>query len=325
MIKRYLNRAYDLGFIKPLVPLWLKRNQSKSMILLYHRFDKEGVYPFLDQGGNPNTVPDQFRDDIRLLKSFGAKFKTVSQLLENKDPNSFNIAICIDDGFKSNYETGMDICASEGIPQTIFQCSSMLSGRALIWEHSLYYLFFHPSFGEKLRTEFRSNNLPTDIEKLKFLLHPNRICELLEKATNSSQEIKDELKALAVEIYPSENDLKRFVSTSNELGSHGADHWPRSSITQGEFETQISKSKSVLEKIVNQNIESFSYPFNDYYDQDLVACKRYYNNVFSVEPGFLNNVNQGPVRETLNIPRNTYPGTPKSALRHRRWLLTGRI
>ena len=322
MISRYINRLFDFAFLKPALPLWKARNRGRGLILLYHRINEEGDIPFLDKGLNPFTSPEQFQNDIRQLKTYGAKFVTATQILEEEFSDGFYVAITIDDGFKSNYQVGQDICDSERVPQTIFQCSAMTDQDPLNWEHLLYFLYFHETKSKDFRLFLSKRGAGNGIDAVRKMAHPNQLHRLCIEFVNHIPNLQEQVQELPKYLYPSHEQIKNFATLpTSELGSHGVDHWPRSSISNDDLEIQLVQSKRSLEKVAGTEVTSFSYPFNDYIPEELAQCREHYHHVFSVDPGFINR----PRDTRVSVPRNTYPGTPRSTLRQRRWLLTGHI
>ncbi len=149
------------------------------------------------------------------------------------------------------------------------------------------------------------------------------LTDLDQSLQDYAEEFKKELEGLdeLVEVlYPNRDDLLAAAGNGHEIASHGRSHFRRDKLTDDEFEAELVNSKRELSNLLGQEIQSFSYPFNSFFERDKTVCAQHYNYVATVEGGFVS-------RQTLltAIPRCTNLGTPKSSMRQRRWLLTGRI
>jgi len=316
---RILNRLKDILFLRPFLPFWVRRLQGKGMIYLYHRIDNELAFPFLNKGGSPWTSPEEFRQDLLTLKSFGAEFVSFSEMCKCDFNGGFKVVICADDGFASCYQQGAQICAEEAVPLTIFQCSAMLKGEPLIWEHQLYFLWFHHEHGYEFRLLAAQHGWPKTHSEVCQQISPEKIIELMSQFLNIYPDVKQQASEIANDLYPDTRDIKNFSEAGGEVGSHGDQHFPRGSISQQEFARELGKSKQKLQEIVGQG-DSFSFPFDEYQDGDDELCRPHYKAVANVAGGF---VTAGT--SLFGVPRNTFPGKAKNKLRHRRWLLTGKI
>ena len=318
-VGRLLNRSKDIFFLRPFLPFWVSRLKGKGMIYLYHRIDDEISYPFLNYGGSPHTSAEEFRQDIASLKSFGAEFISFSGLKNCDFDSGFNVVICADDGFASCYRQGAQICAEESVPLTIFQCTAMLKGEPLIWEHQLYFLWFHFEHGNEFQLLAAQHDWPTDHAEVCTQIHPQKISELSLQFMNVYPHLQEQAQELADELYPSVEEIKAFSSGVGEVGSHGHSHLPRSTINQQEFILELTQSKEKLLEMIG-GTDAFSFPFDDYQAADEVLCRHHFSMMANVSGGFVDGHTS-----VVDMPRNTFPGPAKNKLRHRRWLLTGKI
>ena len=320
--QRLLNRARDLLFYRGFVWLWRRRLNGKAMIYLYHRIESQGTHPFLDSGGSPCTDAQEFRRDIRYLKELGAEFVRFSDLAGcDFSSNSFYVVICADDGFSSNYQTGIQVADSEAIPMTIFQCAAMLSGSALIWEHQLYHLYFSPQSAAQFKDFVKQSTAwPLGCDTIRDTIPAAEIEKVVAAFLLRHPEIAGTLDSISDSLYPTVDQLQSAQAKGHEIASHGNRHFKRSLITDEEFHNELQVSKSKLGKLLGQPVSAFSYPFNSYLAGDDVRCAKMYTMVATVDGGWVDKNTR-----LLQIPRNTFPGHARSVLRHRRWLLTGSI
>jgi len=322
LFERLVNRAKDVLFMKPLIPFWRHRLGGKAMVYLYHRIGEEGDQAFLDKGSSPVTSGAEFCKDIQTLKKLGAKFVTFSELA-NCDYASehFYVVICADDGFLSNYQLGAQICQQEGVPQTIFQCSGMVATSDLIWEHQLYFLMFDSACCYEFREYLqRTTSWPNTCDGIRQVVHPKDIQSVIDQYLIDRAELKAHMQLMVKTLYPSIEHLQTADKNGIELASHGDSHFPRSSISDEEFEHELKNSKQTLQRMSGQPVTAYSHPFNSYTESDISICAPYYSQVATVNGGCVDNNTK-----IMSIPRNTFPGSARNTLRHRRWLLTGRI
>ena len=320
-VKRLLNRSKDIFFCSPFLPFWRSKLNGKAMVYLYHRIEEEGDHSFLDDGKSPITSPSEFKRDIQTLKKLGATFIRFTDLLTcSYDPGTFYVVICADDGFESNYSTGQAVCDEEGIPQTIFQCSAMIETEKLIWEHQLYYLMFNPKLSESFISFVSKNTAwPNSCDEIRKNIHPEEIQKVINDYLLQKPHIKDEFVSLALSLYPTRDQLL-CADQNHEIASHGDNHFHRRVIDKEEFNKELKKSSTILSDILGENVQAFSYPFNDYKKPDSEQVKQFFSIAATVDGGAVD-----AQTNVFFIPRNTFPGPAKNKLRHRRWLFTGGI
>ncbi len=320
-VARVLNRGRDLLFMPGTQRLWRSRLGGRAHTLIYHRVAPREERAFLAQGGCPTISPEEFERDVGFLKEIGARFMTFADLREGQFPNSneFGVLITFDDGFRDVYERGLNILADFGVKATIFQSTAMLAGGALINEHRVYrHAFGMDGAGQILELARRLlpgarpvESLPAAID---VLLHQVP-AEKLEEALCGDRGFE-----VASEIYPEARQLRNAKMAGHEIGSHGHGHYHRDTIGDTVFEQDMLKSKQVLTDLLGTPPACYSYPFNARKDGDQARCSRNFAQIATVDAQPIT-----PAYDPLAIPRFSWPGPARSAFRHKRWLLTGRI
>ena len=322
-VNRLYNRTKDILFAQPFESFWRQRLNGKVMVYLYHRIDEIGDWEYLDQGGSPTTPLDEFNNDLLYLKHLDAtfiRFEDLSKLEIKQD--TFYVIICFDDGFASNYKQAAKLLSELSIPATVFQCSAMISSKQLIWEHQLYWLFYHREYKSAFRQFLTVNfpDWPDDCGEIREQIQPTKIYNAINSYLSENSQIQDKIEKEPHRIYPSIESIQNAYHQGIEIGSHGNQHLKRSNISDDEFINELISSKRDLGEITDQPPVSFSYPFNSYLDNDSKICSDYYHQVATVDGGAITSQTS-----LTKLPRNTWPGLSKNTLRHRRWLLTGRI
>lgn len=325
-VQRLANRGRDLLFLPFMDGHWRRRLQGKVMCLLYHRVDEPGHFPFLDRAGSPVIAPAALERELRFLQGQGARFLTFADLRRGEfpGPDDFGVIACFDDGFLDNYTRALPILERLGIRATLFQATALIEARSLIWEHALYWQGRDPgaahAFAERVHAELPDSRAFQGGALIAWLREqvPTALVEaLLEQAVRCGDV---ETAELARRLYPTAAHLRRARDAGHELGSHGHHHYKRSNIDAATFERELVRSVEVLDAVLGQPPAAFSYPFNSYRPDDTAICARHFAQAATVDRQFIE-----PDTDPLRLPRFTWPGPARNALRQRRWLLTGTI
>jgi peptidoglycan/xylan/chitin deacetylase (PgdA/CDA1 family) len=298
------------------------------MCLLYHRVDEPGEFGFLDTFGAPTITPDGLAGDLKFLQDRGAKFMTFADLRRGEFPDAsqFGVIVSFDDGFRDNYTHGLSVLDALRIQGVVFQSTALIDADTLIWEHALYWYWHDKQMAQAL-TELARLQLPDarqlqGASLLRYLCHqvPAPALQAVLNEMRERFESAPALSDLADRLYPTASHLRMANLAHHELGSHGHNHYVRTSLDDMLFENELRRSVEVIERITSERPRAFSYPFNSYMPNDSVICARYFEQVVTVdaspiERGF----------DPLSLPRFTWPGPARNGMRRRRWLLTGRI
>ena len=184
----------------------------------------------------------------------------------------------------------------------------------------LYYLMFNPKSSESFMSFVSKNtSWSSSCDEIRKNIHPEEIQKVINDYLLQQPQTKDELISLARSLYPTRDQLLR-AKQNHEVASHGDHHFHRRVINKEEFNKELEKSSTILSEILGQNVQAFSYPFNDYQKRDSEQVKQFFSIAATVDGGAVD-----AESDNFFIPRNTFPGSAKNKLRHRRWLLTGRV
>ena len=323
---RLANRLKDAAFVPPLDRWWRGRMRGRVACLLYHRVGDPDDLPFLARGGSPVIGASQLERELVALGRLGARFGTFADLRDGwfPGPREIGVIVSFDDGFRSTYEAGLEVLGRVGVPAVFFQTSGLLSAGELIWEHALYW-FTRDEPSEARFAAFARAALPEIgpgapiVAQLRERLPGPRIEDLLGRARALLGDTVEE-RALAARAYPTAEHVRRARDLGHEIGSHGHAHYRRATLDDAAFEADLARSVQVLGDLLGRPPAAYSYPFDSHRPGDDAIVGRYFRQAATVA--------KRPIeRDTdpLWIPRFTWPGHPRSALRERRWLLTGRI
>lgn len=225
---------------------------------------------------------DFFKDNYRVV---GLE-ELVKQKNQKKDIEKY-CSIIFDDGISDHYENVFPELVSRNIPATFFPIASTFDGKApvtikmhivfskienkIIAEHLEKYLRekFNEAFPNfKVPTTHRINdnfrmkddiitaNLKQIISELPLNVKENFADSLF------STIVKDE-KKFCEEFFLQPQQIKEMREAGMGIGSHSYNHTSLKSLNFDEQKEDISRAKKILESIVNDKIEAFSYPFGD--------------------------------------------------------------
>ncbi len=320
---RLANRLLDLAFLPLLEPYWRRRLRGQVLCLLYHRVDQAGRQPFLDAGGSPVVSPAGLERDVAFWVGRGARFVTFRDLRDGRLPgvDEVGVAVCFDDGFADTYRQGLPVLERHGVAGTVFQITSIVGSRRLLWEHRLYRALFDGHAREPLlrraREVLEDESLAEReiLDHLRFRLGRAALASLLEEVGEIDGEAE-----LAGAIYPDESTLRAAAGRGHEIGSHGHEHRARGTLSGDEFELELTRSRDELAAILGSPPEAYSHPFGEHEPDDPERLRCHYRQAAIVDP---RPISQGD--SPFELPRCSWPGPARNRLRWRRWLLTGRI
>ena len=108
--------------------------------------------------------------------------------------------------------------------------------------------------------------------------------------------------------YLTESQLKEIVDSKLvSIGSHTVSHIALNTVNSDVIHTELSKSKNILENMLNIKIKTLSYPYGGYNDVTKNIAQTYYKYALTTEPGIYNSQAYNPHK----IKRVTIFGTDK--------------
>ena len=156
---------------------------------------------------------------------------------------------------------------------------------------------------DKFNNKYNKHNENFEIKQFKRIINyygdTNLICKILD----------DILKKLSIKIeyhefYLTQDEIKYIHSLGHEIGSHGYSHTLLSRLSKNEQENEIKLSKEFLEKIINNEITSFCYPYgtkNSYTNETIKILEHFkYKNAVSVDP---RDIIQSDINSKFELPR----------------------
>ena len=261
---------------------------------MYHRvFDK--VF-------DPRQISvsrQHFEEHMQVIKKYGrvVQMREMGMNLKRFPIGSNEIVVTLDDGYADNYHNARPILERHEIPATFFVVSGSIGSQNDFWWNDLAASILAPRIlpelfestvaGTKYSWKIASegpchimdysqstNGVPQDGITLSRSTFYYVVMQLL--ATVSLDERRDVLlkiadwagQSLASELDALPMTSEEIVSLANsplfEIGAHTANHAMLSLLPQEKQEEEISRSKLDLESMLNQKIDSFSYPYGNY-------------------------------------------------------------
>jgi peptidoglycan/xylan/chitin deacetylase (PgdA/CDA1 family) len=285
----------------------------------------------LTSNGSPVIRAGELAREIAFLRDRGARFLTFGEIAHGvfPAPNEIAVAVCFDDCFAGNYAAGLPTLQELGVKATFFQTTGIVNAATLIWEHSLYWLTRNPDLAARFR-RLAMAALPQDsrlrslqgrplVEYFREELGWPQCAEVLAIA-ETQLSASGELASVARSIYPSSEQLRQASRMGHEIASHGHQHLKRSNISSVQFETDLIQSKAVLIEVTGRAPCAYSYPFDSHLPEDGAVTALHFELAATVAKRA---ITRGA--DPMWMPRFTWPGPARNALRLRRWLLTGTI
>jgi len=218
-----------------ILPIYRKFRPIKGcIILLYHKIPKY-----------------KFERIVKYLKKHSYFVTSIDELSrKNCIPNN-TIIITFDDGYKSLYKDVFPIVKEYKIPVTIYLTSDYIGHDEPFW--------WDIELSRKIR---RKNNYShAELKKLPNNIKKQKILELKTNSFSNGLLSWDE-------VY--EMNKSEFI----DFQSHSKTHSCLLYLSTKEANDEIVGSKKELEKKLNKEITSFSYPFGDFNDEHVDIVKK---------------------------------------------------
>lgn len=274
---------------KILMQSWLEkllslRKKNGLAILAYHSIQQlSDDYPF-----NPEIIsatPDMFDQQMAFVRRY---FNVINfhQLLEvwpssetapDLPPNS--LMITFDDGYADNFLTAMPILQSHDLTAIFYVSTEFVDQQKLFWFDALAFFIFNMPAG---RLTLSDGQFVATLDDTNRDVQRRKLGKFLQTVTDEQRlSVLNELKVKAgLEVSEAQAkygspltwpQVKGLRSGGMEVGSHSVNHGFLDVLTTEELRHQIQMSKSVLEKNLEEEIVSFSYP-NGNLNQDVIKA-----------------------------------------------------
>ncbi len=292
-----LNLIYTLADITGLNAIFRYLNRKKAVVLWYHGVCDDGFK--LLKGYDERHVPvSKFRRQLAWLKKKGYSFATVSEfyniIRENKPINRLAI-LTFDDGFNNIVKNAYPVMAEYGAKGCFYLVSELVSTDNLLWTDRVETALRSRMEGEyvfscngkklvyKIKSKRSRENAMREIKRQLRTLPNSRRQELMPQFSLPGSGLDpDEFK------FASWEQVQSLNSDILEPGSHTVSHPNLTSLkTDHEYETEINKSKAVIEKHLQNRVDHFCYPAGDFNDRVIEYVRDCgYKTAVTTIPGF---------------------------------------
>tara|TARA_Y100000996_G_scaffold397470_1_gene364539 strand:+ start:256 stop:1215 length:960 start_codon:yes stop_codon:yes gene_type:complete len=257
-------------------------NKKGIQILLYHRV--------ADVESDPQQLcvsQENFHSQINYIKQHYEilKLSDLKEILITKHIPKNGLIITFDDGYEDNFKNAKPILEEFNVPATFFITSGFIGENKEFYQETLNRIFFLEkriplnltikienktiTYENLLNEENRNNayrNIHFTLRGKNSIVRRKAIKELL-KWSKIGDKPDDDYKNL------NEAQLKLLSKNhSFEIGAHSVNHIPLSSLSIQEQKEEIFYSKAELEKIIEEKISFFAYPYGtkeDYNEETL--------------------------------------------------------
>lgn len=252
--------------IKSIISLFYLRLGFVQLAMYYIRANNQIISVYFH-----NPSKSTFENCLIWLKNKGYNFISTTDLLNINNGSLIQpknaVIITVDDGWHDNYNNVIPISLKLNIPVTIFITTEPVEFGGGYW-----WSYIKNSPKEKI--------INTSVLALKKSVNSKRI------------KFVNEIKALVnIERQAMTIDQLRIISNNPliTLGSHTITHPILPNCTDVEAQSEIAGSKLILEKWLDREIHSFSYPNGDFGNREInLLNKAGYQLGFSTIPALIN-------------------------------------
>lgn len=271
-----LSRSYELrrDAKRSVLPRWRRVSTAKFAILCYHRIGTGGIPLY------SSLPPEVFEAQMRFLRK---RYEIVSltELCERlADPGAKGqaVAVTFDDGYRDLYTQALPVLRAYQVPATIYLTVGAIETGQVSW-YDRVFLALQVCPGDTLHLELDKPcrfELPSPAARFRAAL----------EIVGSMRRLPDERRrecCAALERHiplPPEEMVDRMLTWDQiqtmqraglAFGSHSLTHPVLSRVAPARMESELRKSKQVLEERIGQPVKDFAYPFGQRADCGALA------------------------------------------------------
>jgi peptidoglycan/xylan/chitin deacetylase (PgdA/CDA1 family) len=266
--------------------------RKKAVVLMYHRVLTPAER--LATGSHPALIVDRdtFARQMALLRR---RFVVLSidefadcLLRRIPFPNS-SCVLTFDDGWHDNLTNALPILRQHGLPAVVFLPANFIGGRRLFWQEALTHLLLavlkavrddpgrRPAFERMLRPAGLQGVLEIGDDDSRASV----IGAIASQKTRGRAEVEALIASLAAELdvqveafaavdgFIGWDDVAEMSRDGIAFGGHGAEHLLLTQVSSAEVESELRRSKEMMDTRFRATVPSFSYP-NGYFDAAIV-------------------------------------------------------
>ncbi|MFK8008561.1 MAG: polysaccharide deacetylase family protein [Saprospiraceae bacterium] len=244
-----------------------------GQILTFHRVVKETMDLRIHNHQSLEVTPEQLEQTILFYKKKNYAFFSLDDLhhaLTVEKPKQKFVVFTFDDGYRDNFTNAYPILKKHNIPFCIYVTTNFPDQKAILW----WYLL-EDFLREKTSVNFHWNSKEYLISS-KTIAEKEMAFDQIRTLLNQSFSKGNFQEMLAVVFGKKESDylsyVKKMAMSWEEIklisqdplvtiGAHTINHFPLTKLDSSDLEFEISESKRILEKYIQQPVEHFAYPF----------------------------------------------------------------
>lgn len=249
------------------------KGTQRLTILIFHR-----VLPAFDPMRPDEPTVDQFDWQMQLLSRYFNPLSLQEALTRLQDNALPERAVCVtfDDGYADNVLCAAPILRRYGIPASVFVSTAFLNGGRM-WNDSVREaLRIAPDEQLDLTDigleQYEVGRMEQRLEAAEAIIRSIKHRDPQERAQLVSQ-MEKRVGSLPNDLMLTTQQLRELGQGSIAIGAHTVNHPILSSIPPKNAESEIAKSKQVLEEMLQQEVSEFAYP-NGAPDVDYTAEHR---------------------------------------------------
>ena len=258
-VKLYLPKFFQNKLLKKAI----LKFKNEASILCYHRIIPSDLIKGKSPLNNLIVSTEMFEKQIIHLKN---KYNIVPLDKLFVSDLSNKVALTFDDGYRDNLIYAYPILKKYDVPATIFITTSFMNSKPVLWWDSLWKSLKNY---RKIDINFKNDNIKYEIKSFydrvyvykklrKYFLNLNTIDK-----SNFIKKIS--YLNLESDVFLTWDDVINLSKTDIiTIGAHTLNHPSLSSISSNEAFDEIYKSKKIIEKKINKDVNQFAYPFGSY-------------------------------------------------------------
>ncbi len=256
--------------------VWLLRtiNGRKGIVILaYHRISDE------DENFFNLSLPAKIFDlQLRYLAKHYQVVSLEKALEQKKKKSGRPVAVLtFDDGYRDNYLTAYPLLRKYNLPATLFLTVHPIQKQSTLWYDTIKNIILNTREEKIDLKRFGLRVYPLKTEKDKKTTLSRLVSEI--KTSDRFVDLKDIIHFLQEKLENGHKthiqdallnfeDIREMQKNGITFAGHTLNHPILTRIPHDQMTKEISESKQILEKELNQSIDYFAYPNGDRADYD---------------------------------------------------------
>ena len=269
MINNLKNSFSKLFLNSSFFTLKIINYKSKSIRIVNYHMISDLNHDYYFKNKALSTI--DFQNHLDFYKKYFTilSLKQAIMAIDNNEKRKNILVLTFDDGFQCNYNVVLPILLKNNINATFFIISNCLNNKNLMWRNKL--LLINKTSKDSLNKSISIACEKFNIKKFKIkdsLLNWSIKHWDMKKKEEITNFLWDECLDFSVDEYLDyekpyldSKQLLELKSFGNEIGSHSKSHPDFSNLSYFEFKEEIYNSSHFIERIINEKINYFSYPF----------------------------------------------------------------